>query len=50
VWKGEGFVKFQDGSNEELEAFQPTEIVSAYYFQRGWTTDTTAELVKDYSK
>jgi hypothetical protein len=50
VWKGEGFVNFQDGSNEELEAFQPTEIVSAYYFQRGWTTDTTAELIKDYSK
>jgi hypothetical protein len=50
VWKGDGFVNFQDGTNEELEAFQPTEIVSSYYFQRGWTTDIAAELIKDYSK
>jgi hypothetical protein len=50
AWKGEGFVNFQDGTNEELEAFQPTEIVSSYYFQRGWTTDIKAELIRDYNK
>lgn len=49
AWKGTGTVRFQDGTNEELEALSPVEIVGAYHFQRGWTTKMTSRLLRDDS-
>lgn len=50
VWSGKGFVTFGDSDNEELLPLQPKEVVGAYYFKRGWTTDNKTELLIDYSR
>lgn len=48
-WRGTGEVRLADGSNEELEALAPLEIVDAFAFRRGWTTDARAELIRNDS-
>jgi hypothetical protein len=48
-WSGAGTLEFSDGSNEEVEGLRPGRIVGAYFFRRGWTTDSRAELVWDRS-
>lgn len=48
-WRGTGTLAFADGCNEELEGLRPGPIVGAYFFKRGWTTDSRAELVWDRS-
>jgi len=50
AWKCNGHVVLGDSDNEELTDLQPKEIVGAYYFKRGWTTDGVAELLWDYTE
>lgn len=50
VWSGKGFVNFGESDNEELLPLQPKEIVSAYYFKRGWTTSHETDLLIDYNR
>jgi hypothetical protein len=46
-WRGDGDVRLFDVPNEDLEGLRPVEIVDSFAFQRGWTTNATAQLLRD---
>lgn len=48
VFSGKGSVKFGESDNEELTALSGAEVVSAFTYRQGWTTDTAEELLIDY--
>ncbi|GGM08370.1 MULTISPECIES: acetoacetate decarboxylase family protein [Micromonospora] len=48
AWRGTGGVEIKtDAFNEDLDGFQPLEIVDAFTFQRGWTTKAGATLLRE---
>lgn len=44
-WRGRGAVNLGTSPTEELDGLQPVEIVDAFAYERGWTTDATARLL-----
>jgi hypothetical protein len=51
VFSGKPFLKIGTSDSEELAplAEADLELVSGWAYKQGWTTDTTAELLEDYS-
>ena len=50
VWSGTGHVTFGASDNEELAELGRVEVVGAYAFNRGWTTDAVVEVLRDYTQ
>ncbi|NBY06507.1 MAG: hypothetical protein EBQ84_00895 [Betaproteobacteria bacterium] len=49
IWSGQGQVHFGESENEELSQLGAVKVIEAYTYKRGWTTDTQAVLLKDYT-
>lgn len=47
AWRCTGTVELFDSPDEDLAGLAPLEVVHAYAFQRGWTTKTTASLIRE---
>ncbi len=50
VFSGRPHLEFGESDNEELVPLRGVELVRAYTFKQGWTTDAILELVHDYSE
>lgn len=48
IWPGTGSISFGEAEDEELLLLGPVEVTGGYLYQRGWTTDATARLLRDY--
>lgn len=48
IWSAAGRVWFGTAADEELDALGPVRVLGGYAYRRGWTTDRTATLVRDY--
>lgn len=46
---GAGRLSFGDAEDEDLDLLGVVEITGGYAYQRGWTTDRTARLLKDFA-
>lgn len=49
IWIGEGRIEFGEAPNEELVNLGEVDCIEGYIYRRGWTTDRTARLLRDYS-
>ncbi|WP_328853317.1 acetoacetate decarboxylase family protein [Micromonospora globbae] len=49
VFRGNPHLKIHDAVNEDLAPLRDVEPFAAYAFKQGWTTDTTAEVLHDYT-
>ena len=48
IWSGTGQVQFGSAPDEELSALGQVQVLGAYAYRRGWTTDRQANLLHDY--
>lgn len=46
---GKGRLSFGDAEDEDLDLLGTVEVTGGYAYQRGWTTDRSARLLKDYA-
>ncbi|MEO3388629.1 acetoacetate decarboxylase family protein [Mesorhizobium sp. CAU 1741] len=49
IKQGAGMLSFGDAEDEDLDLLGKVEITGGYAYQRGWTTDRQARLLKDYT-
>nr|WP_191909890.1 acetoacetate decarboxylase family protein [Microbispora cellulosiformans] len=49
VFTGRPHLEIHDAENEDLAPLRDCEPIAAYAYKQGWTTDTDARLVHDYS-
>lgn len=47
---GTGHLRFGNAPNEELDMLGEVEVTGGYAYERGWTTDRVARLLKDYNQ
>ncbi len=47
VWSGKPFLEFGASDNEELEGLAGVELLGAYAYEQGWTTETQVELLQN---
>ena len=50
VWPGVGNVSFGTAEDEELSMLGDLTVMGGYLYQRGWTTSTSATLLRDYGR
>lgn len=50
IKSGAGELAFGDAPDEELKDLGPIEITGGYSYERGWTTEKKAMLLKDYNE
>ena len=48
IWSGTGRVQFGSADDEELTDLGEVRVLGGYAYRRGWTTDRTATLLRDY--
>lgn len=46
---GTGLLSFGDAEDEDLDLLGTVEVTGGYAYQRGWTTERKARLLKDYA-
>ena len=47
VWSGKPFLEFGASDNEELEGLNGVELLRAYAYEQGWTTEAKVELLRN---
>lgn len=49
IRQGRGQLHFGDAEDEDLDLLGTVEVTGGYAYQRGWTTDRKARLLRDYT-
>jgi len=49
VRRGTGQLKFGNAENEDLDLLGEVEVTGGYAYQRGWTTERKARLLRDFT-
>ena len=49
IRQGQGHLRFGEAEDEDLDLLGTVEITGGYAYQRGWTTDRSARLLRDFT-